>query len=128
MPITNFEFVKVSVEKKGKEIPKNIKVEHRSSIRKIEKSGKNSVSVHFSFETSYSPDVANFLIEGIITLKDTSIERIVGGSGKDLRLKPRYTETVQNAIIRACLLLELILAREMRLPLPISLPVVKLEK
>ncbi|MEF8873126.1 MAG: hypothetical protein V5A88_00475 [Candidatus Thermoplasmatota archaeon] len=126
MSIKNFELTAIDAERysKKEESKKNVKINHNSSVTKIEKIDDETNSIDFRFTASYT-GMGNIKIEGSLVH--------VGGSSdlarkwrKENKMPNEVAQEIHSTIIKNCIPQSVIIARDLRLPPPIPLPKVNM--
>lgn len=131
MPILGLNLNSINAE--VKEIPKGKEISINSTprITNVDKKElnipgfKDVLSVAFDFETRYDPNVGKIKFEGEVLYQTDDVKGIVNKWKKEKRLDDGMTVEILNAVFRKCLSEGVSIANELRLPPPVSFPVVK---
>lgn len=131
MPIIGFNFRSISSSiDEIKDTGKEINVNSSPKIDSVEKKDidmpgmDNVVSVRFTFRTIYEPKIGDIEITGEILYKTNDAKAAVKlWKDKKTVEKDMYLD-VTNTILRKCLSKAVMLADELRLPQPVSFPMV----
>lgn len=83
------------------------------------------LGIGFRFETKYDPKIGEIAIEGEVLYHSSNQKDILARWKKEKKLDDKMAVEVLNAIFRRCLMKALDIADELRLPPPVSFPVVK---
>lgn len=83
------------------------------------------LAIGFRFETKYDPKIGEIAMEGEVLYHSTDQKDILARWKKEKKLDDKMAVEVLNAIFRHCLIRALDVSNELRLPPPISFPVVK---
>lgn len=86
---------------------------------------KDILAVEFSFETKYEPGVGKIGFTGEVLYQSDDFKNILNKWKKEKKLDDGITVEILNAIFRKCLAEGVSIANELRLPPPVSFPVVK---
>lgn len=130
MPILGLNLNSISAE--AKEIRKGeININSTPRITNVDRKElniagiKDVLSVGFEFETRYEPNVGRIRFEGEVLYQTDDVKGIVNKWKKEKRLDDAMTVEILNAVFRKCLSEGVAIANELRLPPPVSFPVVK---
>ncbi len=126
MPVKDFELRSIDAERfteKGAK-RKNIRVDHNSSVTKMNHIGKGITEINFRFTASYA-GMGRIELEGRLEYE---------GGGNDLAKKWRKTNKMPNqvaneihsTILSNCIPESVMIARDLHLPPPIPLPKVNI--
>ncbi|MBI4018397.1 MAG: hypothetical protein HY368_02210 [Candidatus Aenigmarchaeota archaeon] len=86
---------------------------------------KDILAVEFSFETKYDPDVGKITFTGEVLYQAEETKNVLNKWKKEKKLDDELTVEILNAVFRKCLAEGVSIANELRLPPPVSFPVVK---
>ncbi|MEM4347841.1 MAG: hypothetical protein QW802_04580 [Candidatus Altiarchaeota archaeon] len=134
MPVVNFQITKIEAIRKNfdGEI-KKVDVKSNFTISSIRK-GKDErigdyLDVTFKFDVNYSPDIGNIIVEGVLWYysKDLKSEILEEKKGR-IALRADASSEISNAVLQGSLIEAIILAKKVRLPIPIKLPSVNLKQ
>ncbi len=126
MPIKNFELTAIDAERYSKkgESRKNVKINHNSSVTKIEKIDNETNSIDFRFTANYT-GMGMIKIEGNIVHSGGSPE-LAQRWIEDNKMPNEVAKEIHSTIIKNCIPQSVIIARDLRLPPPIPLPKVNM--
>lgn len=131
MPVVGLNLNAVNGELKEKTPKGEINVNSTPKITNVDRKElnlpgiKDVLSIGFEFETRYEPNIAKIKFEGEVLYQTGDAKNIVSKWKKDKKLDDDLTVEILNAIFRKCLSQAVIIANELRLPPPVSFPVVK---
>lgn len=117
-----------TAERKG-----NVNVNSSPSITSIEKRdvdfplAKDVVAINFKFETKYEPKVGWITMEGEVLYTSDNPKEMIAKWKKEKKMEDSVAIEVLNTIFRRCLAKAIEIAAELRLPPPVSFPIVKLK-
>ena len=118
----------IKAHSEGKVIQK-VDVQSTPTIKSIEKRDilnlNDVLSIGFSFSISYKPDIGSIDFEGEVLCQTELAEKALELWKAEARLDDGIAQEVLNAIFRKCLTHAVSLADELKLPPPVSFPVVK---
>lgn len=96
--------------------------------KEIELSGvKDVVAINFQFETKYEPKIGEIMLEGEVLYQSSNSKEIIAKWKKEKRMDDDMAIEVLNTIFRRCLAKAIEISAELRLPPPVSFPIVKLK-
>jgi len=134
MPVIGFNInainakVEANTERKG-----NVNVNSSPTITTIERKDielpgvKDVIAVNFKFETKYDPKIGEIMLEGEVLYQSNSSKDILAKWKKEKRMDDNMAIEVLNTIFRRCLAKAIEISAELRLPPPVSFPIVKLK-
>lgn len=134
MPVIGFDInainakVETSAERKG-----NVSVNSTPTIteigkKEIEVGGmKDVLAIGFRFETKYDPKIGWIIFEGEVLYHTPNSKDVIARWKKEKKMEDKTAIEVLNTIFRRCLAKAVEISAELRLPPPISFPVVKLK-
>ncbi|MBS3053721.1 MAG: hypothetical protein J4469_04430 [Candidatus Aenigmarchaeota archaeon] len=111
----------------------NVNVNSSPSITSIEKRNvdfpvaKDVVAINFKFETKYEPKVGWITMEGEVLYTSDNPKEMIAKWKKEKKMEDDVAIEVLNTIFRRCLAKAIEIAAELRLPPPVSFPIVKLK-
>jgi len=111
----------------------NVNVNSSPSITSIEKRdvdfpvAKDVVAINFKFETKYEPKVGWITMEGEVLYTSDNPKEMIAKWKKEKKMEDDVAIEVLNTIFRRCLAKAIEIAAELRLPPPVSFPIVKLK-
>lgn len=135
MPVVGLSFNKFAVDKKAA-VKGKIEVSNNFVIKDVEKSPlavgsskQDALRFHFEFTAKYEPKIGEIMMGGILTFleKSDKITEIAESWKKKKEIPKEIMSTVMNTIFSRCNVEAIILAREVNLPPPVSLPSVKVK-
>jgi hypothetical protein len=110
---------------------KQININNNSTINAVSKSG-DKMSVSFVFSSTYEPNVGVIRLEGelLVEAKKEDLDYALAEWDKSEKtnLPKEVAEKVHNAILSNCIVEASMLARDLKLPAPIPLPQVSMNK
>lgn len=109
--------------KEGVSVSSNTKV---VNVKKEKAGNAEFLSVDYALEIGYEPDIGSIKIEGVMHLAG-KIEDMIESKKKQITLKPEAYRDAHQAILRIPILISINIARELGLPMPISLPRVEIK-
>lgn len=126
VPILSILLTKIEGRKKlGVVVKESVSVGTNSRIDEVRKEHLEGVGevlvISFGLDTEYEPDVGRVSLEGVIYYGG-EMSKIAEISSKKLVLKDQTLKDVHQAILRIPILVSVNTARELGLPMPISLP------
>lgn len=131
MPVVGINLNAINAELNEKTPKGDISINSTPRITNVDKrelnlSGiKELLAVEFEFETRYEPKVGKIRFEGEVLYQTDDVKNIVSKWKKDKKLDDDMSVEILNAVFRKCLSEGVSIASELRLPPPISFPVVK---
>lgn len=133
MPVIDVIYDKLEVNRTNKrlDIKKEIQVSNNFGLKEVSKQklpgAGDCAIVSFEYKTDYEPDMGNIVIQGRVVYHEKNIKDAIKEEKGNVILKQKPLEEVNNAILRSSTIQALLLAKEMRLPLPLQLPKVSIE-
>lgn len=107
------------------ERPKQIRIDHNSTINQIYDIKDTQATVDFNYTASYGP-VGMIKLEGTLMYEDENAKKIAN-DWKDTRKMPnQIASQMHTAVMHACVPEAVGIAKDLGLPPPIPLPQVKL--
>ncbi|MCG7844315.1 MAG: hypothetical protein MIO90_02655 [Methanomassiliicoccales archaeon] len=104
----------------------NIKIENNSAITQVSK-GEGDISyIDFRFTANYT-GLGYIKIEGHITVSDLG-EKMMDDWRRTNNLPVEDANIVHNAVVSNCMITALIIAREIKLPAPMPIPRINMQK
>ncbi len=127
MPVINVRITNINGNRNEKaKIKDNIEIKSNFRIvsTKMEKdnSGENLLRVNFSFDVQYKPNVGDIELKGYLWYKSPDLNKLVKESDDKITLEPDVIKEISTVILRESLLESSMIARKLRLPVPIRLP------
>ncbi len=134
MPVVNFQITKIEASKQNmKTDVMKVDVKSNFTISAVKK-GKDErigeyLDIVFKFDVDYTPDIGKIVVEGTLWYysKDLKKEILEEKKGK-IALKAETSNEISNAVLQGSLVEAIILAKKIRLPVPIKLPTVNLKQ
>ncbi|MBS3816989.1 MAG: hypothetical protein KGY76_05440 [Candidatus Thermoplasmatota archaeon] len=122
MPIKNFELKAIDAERysQKRESRDNIRIDHNSSVTKIEKIDDKTNSIEFRFTANYS-GMGMIKLEGNLHLLGKH-PKLAKRWRKKNDMPNEVAQEIHSTIIKNCLPQAVIVARDIQLPPPIPLP------
>ena len=93
-----------------------------TAIERIKLAGRDAVAVRFQLITEYAPSVGILNVQGIMIISGERVDNILVGEDKNIDLLKPAKERVFQAMLQDPLILSINLARDLKLPPPISSP------
>ncbi|MCD6462004.1 MAG: hypothetical protein J7L61_04605 [Thermoplasmata archaeon] len=127
MPIKGFEIKAVEAKRLAPPGPqRGVRVDHNSTVTSIVPKGDDEAVVAFRFTATYGP-LGFITVEGEITYRGDA-EALVREWQENRKMPDAAAQEIHSAIIGNCITEAVVLAREVRLPPPIPLPQVNIQK
>lgn len=122
MPIKKFELKAIDAERySGKDEKKgNIKINHNSSVTKIEKIDNNTNHVEFRFTANYS-GMGIIKIEGALRFLG-EYPNLATEWRNENTMPNEVAKEIHSTVIKNCIPQSVIIAKDLKLPPPIPLP------
>lgn len=112
-------------------VKSQVNISNNSTITSVSKEGER-MNVGFVFSSNYEPNIGLIRIEGDLTVEDTAdnITRALKEweASERTRLPKDMAEGVHNTILSNCIVEASLMARDVKLPMPVPLPQVTLDK
>lgn len=126
MPILRILLTKIEGKKKlDVTVKESISVGTNSRIDEVRKENLEGfgevLAINFGLDTEYEPDIGRVSLEGVIYYGG-EMSKIAEISAKKLVLKDQTLKDIHQAILRIPIIVSVNTARELGLPMPISLP------
>lgn len=127
MPVTGVEFTAIDAKRFAKpgERVRNVRVDHNSTVTQVEAVDKSNASVEFRFTASYA-NVGVIKIEGSVHYRGDAAGLAAMWS-QEGKMPTEAAGEIHTAIVSSCLQESVIIAKDLRLPPPIPMPVVNLK-
>jgi len=107
------------------ERPKQIRIDHNSTITQIYDIKENQATIDFQYTASFGP-VGMIKLDGSLMYEDNDARKIAN-SWKNTRKMPNQTASqIHTAVMHACVPEAVGIAKDLGLPPPIPLPQVRL--
>ena len=108
--------------------PKKIRIDHNSNVSRLEKiNNDKGVLVDFQYTASYGP-VGLIKIEGSLQYLGDNISTLVTEWNEKHKMPNEIASGIHTAIMHACVPEAVGIAKDIKLPLPIPLPQVRMGK
>ncbi len=129
MKIKNMEIKSIEARRFIKDFsrPMNIRIDHNSSITLFSIIGKGEAQVEFEYTTSYGP-LGIIKFEGTFIYEDKNAEEIAKRWQSKKNMPNEIASQIHTAIMHFCVPEAVIIARELKLPPPIPLPQIRVDK
>ena len=130
MPIVGLNLKTVNAKFDDKKLGNNVEISSTPNIESVEKKDinfagmKEAVVIGFSFKTNYQPDVAEIAFTGEVVYQTEDAKKLIKRWKDDKKLDEETTVEVFNAVFRRCLTRAITIADDLRLPPPITFPIV----
>ena len=132
--IIGLNFISINAETKERDdVSGNISVNSSPTIDSVEKRDfsipgmKNVIGIGFSFNVRYDPDIGSITLNGEVLYAAEKMDNILKVWKEKKALDDSIALEVLNAIFRRSLIKAIELSSELRLPPPVTLPVVRKE-
>jgi hypothetical protein len=128
MQVKSFEITAIEAKRFSKtgERMANIKVENNSAITQISKGEGDLSHIDFRFTANYT-GLGYIKIEGQIAANEMN-DNVIEEWRKTNNLPVDEANTVHNAVVSNCMVTALITAREIKLPAPMPIPRINVQK
>jgi hypothetical protein len=128
MHIKSFETTAIESKRFSKSGEKvmNIKIENNSAITQISKGEGDMHQIDFRFTANYT-GLGYIKIEGHMTVSDLG-EKVMDEWRRTNNLPVEDANAVHNAVVSNCMITALIVAREIKLPAPMPIPRISMQK
>jgi hypothetical protein len=110
---------------KHNERPKQVRIDHNSSITQINELKSDQAYVDFQYTASYGP-VGMIKLEGSLMFEESNVKKISNEWRKTRKLPDKIAGQTHTAIMHACVPEAVGIAKDLGLPPPIPLPQVRL--
>ncbi|KAA0007897.1 MAG: hypothetical protein FE035_00775 [Thermoplasmata archaeon] len=107
--------------------PRQIRIDHNSTVTQFIASGANNATVEFQYTTSYGP-VGVIRMEGSLVYEDKEARKAADMWGKTKKMPDKVASEIHTAIMHACVPEAVFIAKDLALPPPIPLPQVNIGK
>ena len=104
----------------------NIKIENNSAITQISKAEGDLHQIEFRFTANYT-GLGYIKIEGHLNVADLS-DKVMDEWRRTNNLPMEDANAVHNAVVSNCIITALIVAREIKLPAPMPIPRINMQK
>lgn len=133
MPVIGLNFRSINARTNEKNVKKGVELKINSTpkIESMEKrkldltDGKEIVHIKFSFKTLYEPDLGEVVLEGDVFYQTENPDDIIKKWDDEKRIDDNVAVDIFNAIMRKSLAKVVYITDELRLPPPVSFPIVK---
>ncbi len=130
MPIVGLNLKSISAKFDEKKIGDSIEISSTPKIENVERRDfkfagiSEALIISFSFKTQYQPEVAEIAFTGEIVYQSEDAKKLAKSWKDNKKLDEQVTVEMFNAIFRRCLTKAVQIADDLRLPPPITFPVV----
>ncbi len=130
MPIVGLNFKSVSAKFDDKKISGDLEISSVPRVENVERRDmkfagmSEAVVITFSFKTKYEPDVAEIGFTGEVVYQSDDAKGMVKYWKDNKKLDEQTTVEVFNIIFRRCLSKAITIADDLRLPPPLTFPIV----
>lgn len=107
------------------ERPKQIRIDHNSTITQIYDIKSNQATVDFQYTASYGP-VGMIKLEGSLLYEDANAKKIANDWKNTRKMPNQIASQIHTAVMHACVPESVGIAKDLGLPPPIPLPQVRL--
>jgi len=128
MRISNFEVSMLEAKRFSKVGEKigNVRIDHNSTISQITKVSDDLAALEFRFTVNYA-GMGFIKIEGVLNL-ETDAEALTKGWAATGAMPDDVANLVHNTIVSNCLPIALLVSRDVRMPPPVPLPRINIQK
>jgi hypothetical protein len=127
MPVKSLELTSIDAKRfaKSGERFRNVRVDHNSTVTQVIPQGDDLALVEFRFTANYT-GIGVIKIEGSLRFEGEArpLAEMWSKSGK---MSDQVASEIHTAIMNACIQEAVIIARDLRLPPPIPLPIVNVK-
>ena len=125
MPVKHFELLAIEGKRFSKmgEKPRNVRIDHNSSVTSVTEKSKNEAVIDFRFMANYQ-GLGVISIEGSLVFEGDAKEIVVQWRSQR-KMPDKVATEVHQAIMSNCIPEAVIIARDIRLPPPVPLPPIK---
>ncbi|MCX6815339.1 MAG: hypothetical protein NT120_00625 [Candidatus Aenigmarchaeota archaeon] len=133
MAIVGFNFTSIEARAENKKTQGNVDINSAPSIDNITKKDvefmgmKDVLSFEFTFSTKYTPNIGKITISGEVLYQTDKVKETLD-LWKEKKLDPKITTEVLNFVLKRCLTKAITTAEDLRLPTPLTFPVITDEK
>jgi len=132
----NFTSIEASADRKGdeKKAGTNVNINSVPNIESIKRKDmkiaglKDVLAIDFSFATSYDPKIGDISIRGEVLYQTDDAKNIMALWDSKKKIEAKLAADVLNVILKKCLTRAVAIADDLRLPPPVSFPIVAPEK
>lgn len=110
---------------KHNERPKQVRIDHNSSITQIDEIKADQASVDFQYTASYGP-IGMIKLEGSLIFEESNVKKISNEWRNTRKMPDQIASQIHTAIMHACVPEAVGIAKDLGLPPPIPLPQVRL--
>ena len=107
-----------------------VNINNNSTITSVTRDG-DKLNVGFVFSSSFDPNIGIIRIEGDLTMEDAAenLDKVLKEweASDRTRLPKEVAESVHNTILSNCIVEASLMARDVKLPMPVPLPQVNLK-
>lgn len=107
------------------EKPRQIRIDHNSTISQITATKKNQATIEFQYTASYGP-LGVIKLEGTLVYENDDAQKITREWTKTRKMPNENASRIHTTIMHACVPSAVGLAKDLGLPPPIPLPQVRL--
>lgn len=127
MPVKSLELSSIEAKRFSKtgERIRSVRVDHNSTVTQVSALDAENASVEFRFTANYA-GIGVIKIEGTLSYEGDApaLERMWSKEGK---MPDEVAGEIHTAIVSACIQESVVIAKDLRLPPPIPLPVVNIQ-
>ncbi|MFH1424720.1 MAG: hypothetical protein ABIG20_03495 [archaeon] len=134
MPVIDLIYDKLATERNMKDIKvkEGVKVSSNFGLTGIKKEklpGLGDVVVaSFEYKAKYEPEIGSIIIEGRAIFHDKDLKKHIKEEKKKVTFNEGAFSEVSNVALRNSVIQALVLSKEMKLPAPMQLPTIQIEK
>jgi hypothetical protein len=108
-----------------KERPKHVRIDHNSTVTRIEEIKDNQANLDFQYTASYGP-VGMIKLEGSLIYEHDDAKKISKEWNQTRKMPNQIASHIHTAVMHACVPEAVSIAKDLGLPPPIPLPQVRL--
>lgn len=110
---------------KHNERPKQVRIDHNSTVRQISNVKDNEATIEFQYTASYGP-IGMIKIEGSLVYEADDAKKVAEEWNTSHKMPNETASTIHTAVMHSCVPQAVGIAKDIRLPPPIPLPQVRL--
>ena len=107
------------------EKPRQIRIDHNSTMNRMQYQEKNATLVEFQYTASYGP-VGVIKLDGSLVYENEDAKKLADQWNETRKMPNEIASHIHTAVMHACVPEAVGIAKSLRLPPPIPLPQVKL--
>lgn len=126
MPVTQVQIASIDAKryaKPGEQHPQ-VRIDHNSTVTKVEQDAEDTASVEFRYTASYG-NIGQIQLEGELVFQGETAGDLADQWQADGQMPGNVASEIHTAVMRACVTEAVSLAKDLALPPPIPLPQVQ---